>query len=42
MQGPLEKQKIKAFALSFCLSPAPGGSDAKAALKHALERKRKE
>jgi hypothetical protein len=41
MQGPLEKRTIKAFALSFCLTPAPGGSDAKAASKHALEMKEK-
>jgi hypothetical protein len=45
MQGPLEKQKIKTSGeskdLSFCLTPAPGGSDAKAVLKHALERERK-
>jgi hypothetical protein len=27
----------KAKDLSFCLSPAPGSSDAKAVLKHALE-----
>jgi hypothetical protein len=31
----------KAKALSFCLTPAPGGSDAKAALKHALEMEQK-
>ena len=41
MQGPLVKQKTKKILL-LCLTPAPGSSDAKAVLKHALERVRKD
>jgi hypothetical protein len=37
VQAPLEKQKT----YSSCLSTVPGCSDAKAALKHALENERK-